>query len=174
MQRDAMNRFALAALAAVAVPAFVVTALPEKVFAGDYRAGGIEVRRPWTRPAKVGMNGVGYLTVANVGSKPIKLLSVESQAAKSVTIHQSSMANGVMSMRPVAGGLTIAPGAKVEFSPGGYHLMLMGLTRAQALGDKVPLTLVFDSGRKMRIDLSVEAGAPKAGADPMAGMHMNH
>ena len=81
---------------------------------------------------------------------------------------------GQTAMRPVAGGLTIAPGAKVEFSPGGYHLMLMGLTSAQALGGKVPLTLVFDGGRKMRIDLSVESGAPKAGADPMAGMHMNH
>ena len=169
-----MNRFALATLAALTLPAFVAPA-----FAGDYRAGGVEVRRPWTRPAKVGMNGVGYLTVVNVGAKPVKLVAAESPAAKSVSIHQSSMAGGVMSMRPVAGGLTIAPGAKVEFSPGGYHLMLMGLTNAQALGGKVPLTLVFDGGRKMRIDLSVESGAAKPGAasnsaDPMAGMHDHH
>jgi copper(I)-binding protein len=164
-----MNRFALAALAALTLsaPAFAPPA-----FAGDYRAGGIEVRRPWTRPAQAGMNGVGYLTLANVGAKPVKLIGVETPAARSATLHQSSMANGVSSMRPVAGGLTIAPGAKVEFSPGGYHLMLMGLTKAQALGGKVPLTLVFDGDRKMRIDLSVEAGAPKA--DPMPGMHMDH
>ncbi len=162
-----MNRFALAALAAVAIPAFVAPA-----FAGDYRAGGIEVRRPWTRPAQAGMNGVGYLTVTNVGTKAVKLAAVESPAAKSVTIHQSSMAGGVMSMRPVTGGLTIAPGATVAFAPGGYHLMLTGLTSAQTLGGKVPLTLVFDGGRRMRIDLSVEAGAPKV--DPMAGMHMDH
>ena len=154
-----MNRFALAALAAVAIPAFVAPA-----FAGDYRAGGIEVRRPWTRPAQAGMNGVGYLTVTNVGTKAVKLAAVESPAAKSVTIHQSSMAGGVSSMRAVTGGLTIAPG--------GYHLMLTGLTSAQTLGGKVPLTLVFDGGRRMRIDLSVEAGAPKV--DPMAGMHMDH
>jgi copper(I)-binding protein len=161
-----MNRFALLGLAALTLSA--------PAFAGDYRVGGVEVRRPWTRPAQAGMNGVGYLTLANVGTKPVKLLAVESPAAGSVTIHQSSMANGVMSMRPVTGGLTIAPGAKVEFAPGGYHLMLMGLTRAQALGGKVPLTLVFDGGLKMKIDLSVETGAPKAGADPMAGMHMDH
>ena len=161
-----MNRFALLAVAALAVSA--------PAFAGDYRIGGVEVRRPWTRPAQAGMNGVGYLALANVGTKPVKLVAIESPAAKSVTIHQSSMAGGVMSMRPVTGGLTIAPGAKVEFAPGGYHLMLMGLTRAQALGGKVPLTLVFDGGLKMKIDLSVETGAPKAGADPMAGMHMDH
>jgi copper(I)-binding protein len=164
MPRNAMNRFALATLAALTLSAPAV--------AGDYRAGGIEVRRPWTRPAQAGMNGVGYLTVANVGAKPVKLVGVETPAARSATLHQSSMAGGVSSMRPVTGGLTIAPGAKVDFAPGGYHLMLMGLTKAQALGGKVPLTLVFDGGRKLRIDLSVEAGPPKA--DPMAGMHMDH
>ncbi len=164
-----MNRFALAALAALTLSA---PAISSHAWAGDYRAGGVEVRRPWTRPAQAGMNGVGYLTVTNVGAKPVRLVAVESPAAKSVTIHQSSMANGVSSMRPVTGGLTIAPGATVAFAPGGYHLMLMGLTSAQALGGKAPLTLVFDGGRKMRIDLSVEAGPPKA--DPMAGMHMDH
>ena len=161
-----MNRFALLGLAALTLSAPAV--------AGDYRVGGVEVRRPWTRPAQAGMNGVGYLSLVNVGTKPVKLLAVESPAAGSVTIHQSSMANGVMSMRPVTGGLTIAPGATVAFAPGGYHLMLLGLTRAQALGGKVPLTLVFDGGLKMKIDLSVETGASKAGADPMAGMHMDH
>lgn len=159
-----MNRLTLATLAALtlSVPAL----------AGDYRVGGVEVRRPWTRPAQAGMNGVGYLTLANVGAKPLKLVSVESPAAKSVSIHQSSMTGGVMAMRPVTGGLPLAPGAKVEFAPGGYHLMLIGLSAPQALGGKVPVTLVFDSGLKMKIELSVAAGAPKA--DPMADMHMNH
>ena len=163
-----MNRFALAALAALTLsaPAFA------PAWAGDYRMGGVEVRRPWTRPTQPGMNAVGYLTLANVGSKPIKLVAVESPTAKSVTLHQSSMANGVMAMRPVTGGLPIAPGAKVEFAPGGYHLMLTGLSAPQALGGKTPVTLVFDSGLRMKIDLSVEAGPPKA--DPMAGMRMNH
>ena len=159
-----MRRLALLALAALTLsaPAF------SPAFAGDYRVGGVEARRPWTRPAQAGMNGVGYLTLANVGTKPLKLVAIESPAAKSVTLHQSSMANGVMSMRPVTGGLAIAPGAKVEFAPGGYHLMLVGLNSAQALGGKAPVTLVFDSGLKVKIDLSVEAGPPKA--DPMAGM----
>jgi copper(I)-binding protein len=160
-----MKRFALAAAA--------VLTLSAPAFAGDYRVGGVEVRRPWTRPAQAGMNGVGYLTLANVGAKPLKLVAIESPAAQSVTVHQSSMANGVMAMREVTGGLALAPGAKVEFSPGGYHLMLIGLKAPQALGGKTPVTLVFDSGLKMKIDLSVEPGPPKA-ADPMAGMKMDH
>ena len=154
-----MRRLALLALAALTLSA--------PAFAGDYRVGGVEVRRPWTRPAQAGMNGVGYLTLANVGKKPIKLVAVESPAAKSISVHQSSMVGGVMSMRPVT-DLSIAPGAKVEFAPGGYHLMLVGLNAPQVLGGKAPVTLVFDSGLKVKIDLSVEAGPPKA--DPMAGM----
>ena len=169
-----MNRFVLAALVA-AVPVFTAPVFVSQAFAGDYRAGGVEVRRPWTRPAPAGRNGVGYLTLVNVGSKPVKLVGVESPAARSVTLHQTSQAGGVSSMRPVTDGLTIAPGAKVEFAPGGYHVMLMGLTNAQALGGKVPLTLVFDGGRKMRIDLSVEAGTPKAGGGAASGgMHDHH
>ncbi len=155
----------LAALVALSAPAV----------AGDYRASGVEVRRAWTRPAAAGMNGVGYFTLANVGTKPVKLVAVESQAARSITLHQTVQRDGVSSMRPVSGGLTVAPGAKVEFAPGGYHLMLMGLAKAQAAGGKVPLTLVFDGGRRMRIDLSVETSPPQAGAaDPMAGMHDHH
>jgi copper(I)-binding protein len=171
MQRTIMNRFALAFTVALAAAA--------PAFAADYRVGGIEIRHPWTRPAQAGMNGVGYLTLANVGAKPVRLLMVQSPAARSVTVHQTSQAGGVSSMRPVTDGLTIAPGAKVAFAPGGYHLMLMGLTRAQAVGGKVPLTLVFDGGRRIRVDLAVESGAAKAGAtdpmaDPMAGMHHDH
>jgi len=166
-----MTRLALAALAAV-------SAFAAPVQAADYRVGGIEIRHPWTRPAKAGMNGVGYLTLANVGAKPVRLLMIESPAARSVTLHQTSQADGVASMRPVTDGLKIAPGAAVAFAPGGYHLMLMGLARTQAPGGKVPLTLVFDGGRRIRIELAVESGAPKAGpdpmADPMAGMRHDH
>ena len=35
-----------------------------------------------------------------------------------------------MTMRPVAGGLEIRPGETIEFEPGGYHVMFMGLKRA--------------------------------------------
>ena len=166
-----MRRLALTALAALTL-ATLAQAAPAA--AGDYRLGGIAVQRPWTRPAAAGMNGVGYFTLANVGAKPIKLVSIESSAARSITLHQSLMKNGVSSMRAVTGGVAVVPGAQVAFAPGGYHVMLMGLTKAQAPGGKTPVTLVFEDGRRMRIDLSVEAGPPKVAADPMAGMAGMH
>ena len=36
------------------------------------------------------------------------------------------MDNGVMKMRPVAGGLEIKPGQTVKLKPGGYHIMFVG------------------------------------------------
>lgn len=158
---------ALAALA-ISVPAFA------PAWAGDYRVGGIEIRRPWTRPAQAGMNAVGYLTLVNVGAKPVRLVAVESPAARSATLHQTSQVGGVSSMRPVTGGLVVAPGAKAEFAPGGYHVMLMGLKSAQVPGGRTPLTLVFDGGRKVKIDLAVEAGPPKTPAAAASGPHDHH
>jgi periplasmic copper chaperone A len=40
--------------------------------------------------------------------------------------------------------IVVPPGARVELKPGGYHLMLIGLTRALAPGQDVTLTLVFE------------------------------
>ncbi|CAN5343707.1 copper chaperone PCu(A)C [soil metagenome] len=167
-----MRRLAQTTLAALALST-VIQAAP--ALAGDYRLGGVAVQAPWTRPAAAGMNGVGYFTVTNTGPKPITLVTIESSAARSITLHQSLVQNGVSSMRAVSGGVTIAPGAKVAFAPGGYHLMLMGLTKAQVLGGQTPLTLVFTDGRRMKIHLSVKTGPPKAAAaDPMAGMAGMH
>ncbi len=38
-----------------------------------------------------------------------------------------TMDGGVMKMRPVAGGLEIKPGEKVELKPDGFHLMFKSL-----------------------------------------------
>ena len=43
----------------------------------------------------------GYLTVTNQGDKPDKLVSVESDLATSVEVHEMTMSAGVMSMHPV-------------------------------------------------------------------------
>ncbi|MDB5455083.1 MAG: hypothetical protein JWP92_668 [Caulobacter sp.] len=161
-----MRRLVLATLAALA---FAPAAL-----AADVRVDGIEIRHPWTRPAAAGFNGVGYLTLANVGTKSIKLVTAESPAAKTVTLHQSRMAGGVMSMAPVTGGLTVAPGASVAFAPGGYHLMLIGLKQSSAVGGKIPLTLVFEGGRRMAVELAVETGTAAPPAMPMSAMDHRH
>lgn len=131
-----------------------------------YRAGPVEVVDPWTRPAAAGQTGVGYMAIRNTGKTPIVLTGAQTPLAPKVSLHQTSMANGVMRMAPVAGGLTIAPGASAALAPAGYHFMLEGLAKPLTAGQAAPLTLLFADGRKVRVELSVQS-TPAGG---MAGM----
>lgn len=137
--------------------------------AGEAKLGAVTVRQPWSRPAQAGMNGVGFMTIVNAGKTPVTLKGAESPAAGKVEIHQSSMAGGVMSMRRADEGVVIPAGGQVAFAPGGYHFMLLGLKSAQSAGQKVPVTLVFDKGRKLPVELNVQLAPPPAG-QAMPGM----
>lgn len=129
--------------------------------AHGYKLGDLEVGHPWSRPAAKGMTGAGYLTVTNRGGKPDRLVAVETPVARTVEIHQSSTAGGVMRMRPLRRGVVVAPGRTVAFAPGGNHLMLIGLKRPLAVGDSVPATLVFERAGRLPVQLKVQRGAPE-------------
>jgi copper(I)-binding protein len=140
--------------------------------AGDYKLGALTIGQPWSRPAQAGMNGVGFFTLTNAGKTPVTLKAVESPAAAKVEIHQSAMANGVMTMRRQDAGVVVPAGGQVAFAPGGYHLMLLSLKGAQGVGQKVPVTLVFDNGRKAQVELTVQLAPPSGGqAMPMGEHH---
>ncbi len=134
-----------------------------------YRLGAVEVDHPWSRPAVAGMTGVGYLAIKNTGKTPIVLTGATTPIAAKVSLHRTSTAGGVMRMAPVAGGLTVAPGAAVALAPGGYHLMLEGLKGPLVLGKNVPLTLTFADGKTLKVELTVQT-TPGAGPAVMAGM----
>jgi periplasmic copper chaperone A len=132
-------------------------------------AGDIQIASPWSRAtAKGAAVGAGYLTIVNKGAAPDKLVSAATKAASSVEIHAMSMDNGVMTMRALPDGLDIKPGETVTFKPGGYHLMLMGLTKPLVQGDKVEMTLTFAKAGPVTVTLpvgAIGATAPAASDD---------
>jgi periplasmic copper chaperone A len=89
-----------------------------------------------------------YFTVRNSGSTSVVLTEVESSLADAAMLHESLEHNGQAEMRPVE-RLTIAPGQRIVLRPGGLHVMLHGLHRPLAVGDRVPLTLRFASGSSL-------------------------
>ena len=115
----------------------------------------------WSRPAAQGTTGVGFLTLLNSGAKPDALLSVETPGARQVQIHQSSVTGGMASMQMVP-SVPVPPGGRIIFAPGGYHLMFLGLTKGQKVGDTLPATLVFASGRRVKARFVVGLTPPKA------------
>lgn len=123
---------------------------------------GIQALRPWSRPAAAGSNGAGYVTLVNHG-KADALVGVETDLARKVEMHATSMAGGMMKMS-AEDRVPLPAGGEVSFAPGGRHLMLIGLKRALHPGDKIPAVLRFASGAELRVSFDVGSGGPPAGA----------
>ena len=95
--------------------------------------------------------------VTLTSTEEAKLVSVTTPAAKSAEIHATGEMGGVMHMHAVD-TIALPAGRRVELKPGGFHIMLFGLTRAFAAGDKVPLTLTIESagGRRTQLEALAE------------------
>jgi len=116
----------------------------------------VTVTQPWVRATVAEQQSTGAFMVLRAGS-PSRLVAVQSRVAASVEMHEMVMEGDVMRMRAMP-AVALAAGADVTFKPGSYHLMLMGLKQPLKPGEKVPLTLVFESADgKQRQQLDVQA-----------------
>jgi periplasmic copper chaperone A len=153
-----------------------VLSLSSAVQAYDYKAGTIEIDRPWARAVPKGASvAAGYLTIRNTGAEPDRLVSASTPVAGKLEVHVMTMDNGVMQMRPVTGGLEIRPGETVELRPQSLHFMLTGLSQPIQKGDTFKATLVFEKAGPVEVEFSVEAVGAMAPAGehdmPMRDMH---
>lgn len=137
--------------------------------AHEYKAGEITIAHPHARATVPGQPAAAaYIGLDNGGKTSDKLLGASSPMAKSVEIHTMSMDNNVMRMREVK-AIDITPGAKIAMKPGdGYHLMMLGLKEPLKVGDKFPMTLVFEKAGSVEVSISVDATVPKAAASASA------
>jgi copper(I)-binding protein len=143
--------------------AVALTVVATSVGAHDYTRGGLFIDHPWTRPTPQGVNvGAGYFIIRNRGKSPDRLMSASSPIAGKVEVHQSSIKDGIVSMRQVEHGLKVAPGKSVEFKPLGLHLMLHDLKKPLKQGDKFPATLVFEKAGPIEVEFQVEAAGTTA------------
>jgi copper(I)-binding protein len=114
----------------------------------------VEITDPWCRPTPNGAQaGACYLTVKS--STDNTMTGVATPLAANAVVHDMTMANGMMSMAEMTGGLPLKGGEKVELKPGGKHLMLTGLTGPLTEGAAVPLTLTFSDTPAMTVQAPV-------------------
>jgi periplasmic copper chaperone A len=138
--------------------------------AEDVTQGGLKISAAWTRATPKGAPvGAGYLKITNTGTAPDRLIGGSSDTAMRFEIHNMSMDNGVMKMRPMESGIEIKPGQTVELKPGGYHVMFVGLKKSFEQGDHVNATLKFEKAGDVRVDFTVEGIGAQTG-----GMQMEH
>lgn len=163
---------------AIFVAAILAVALVLPVHADDVVAGSVKISAPWARTTPKGATvGAGYMTITNNGSTPDRLISGASEVSNRFEIHEMTMDNGVMRMRPIAKGIELKPGQSVELKPGGNHVMFLGLKKPLAQGEHVKATLAFEKAGKVDVDFTVESLGAQTGGDhamPDMGGGMKH
>lgn len=142
----------------------------------DYSGGGITVSEPWARATPpAASTGALYATIRNSGDKPDRLIDIESDIAASGVVHEMSVKDGVMHMRPLTDGLVVPPGETVELAPGGFHAMLVGLKQPLQAGESFTATVVFEMAGRIGVAVPVVAmGAPAPAAHAMSGAAHSH
>ena len=104
-------------------------------------AGSLKVSNGWIREAPPGaMMLAGYATVSNDGAKALTVCKASSPDFDDVSIHRSSVVNGVSRMEEVP-RLKVPAKGQVRLEPGGLHLMLMDPKRELKAGDRVDIRL---------------------------------
>ncbi len=115
----------------------------------------------------------GYLTIYG-GSAPVTLRAIETDAAVRLEMHESMMHDGMANMAPID-TVDVPAGSKVQFKPGGKHIMLWQVNQQAIAAGKVEFKLTFSNGDRLLVDAVIQgpggepvgggAPAPTAGAD---------
>lgn len=156
-----IRRRRLPAMLAVAAVAVVVAACSSgaATSAPASAAGTLTVEGAWARPSTgADRAGAAYLVIRSASAVDDALVGASSPAAATVEIHETAAdASGMMAMHPVE-RIPIPAGGSVELKPGGYHIMLIGLTTPLEVGSKIDLTLKFASSAPVTVQAEVRQG----------------
>lgn len=152
----------------VAAAAFAVCLLllaAQAVMAHEFKAGAIEIGHPWSRATPEGAKvAAGYMVLKNTGGAPDRLVSVSVPFAGRAEIHEMTMKDGVMTMRPVPDGIALPAGGTVALKPGSYHVMFQDLKAPLKEGTLVDGTLTFEKAGTVAVQFKVEGiGASDGG-----------
>lgn len=116
----------------------------------------VEVSDGWARPTTdVVETAAVYLTLKNNLGAALTLISAESDRCETLQVHETTVVDGVMSMREIPMP-TIPPGTDLVMAPGGAHLMCLGLDQPLEQDDRFEVRLVFDPPLDVTTEVKVE------------------
>ncbi len=160
-RRSLLTRAAITLLPALALSA------PTASHAHGSQLGELSLRHPHAYPTPPGATtGAAYLVaIRNGGERADRLLAASTTVADRVELHRMQMDGDIMRMRAVT-AIEVPAKATISLRQGsadGYHLMLFGLRRPLAAGDRFPLTLRFERAGEGQVEVRVES--PRSGAN---------
>ena len=128
--------------------------------AHEFSVGQIVIEHPWARAtAPAARTGVVYFSLKNSADQGDTLLGVVvgKSIAKRASLHEMSMdAKGLMHMAEIKSGLVLAGKAGLKFAPGGYHVMLEGLSKPLVAKQEFGMTLRFAKAGSVSVIVLVE------------------
>ena len=128
---------------------------------GSAKKAGIVIEQAWARPSLGSApNSAAFMSITNKGKADDVLIAARANIAGKVELHQSIMEGNIMRMRRVKGGLRLGAGKSLKLKPGGYHVMLMGLSGKLVDGTSFPMTLVFQHAGDVEITVAISARKP--------------
>lgn len=151
MHRTTCDRFTVLLLTYLSlVAAFIAST-------GATAASDIEVSDAWARATPPGARTAAmYLTLSNTG-ETLSLIAANTPVAARAELHTHKHVDGMMRMEKVP-AIEIPAGGTAELRPHGDHVMLFGLRQALVPGEWVTLTLEFDDGRTLELEVPVRDG----------------
>ncbi len=128
------------------------------------QTAAVKVEGAWARATVQGQKGTGAF-MSLTAKDATQLVGVSTPVAGVAEVHEMKVEGDVMKMRAVP-SLDLPAGKKVDFKPGGYHIMLMDLKTPLAKDSTVPVTLLFKDAKgvesKLELKLPVTTAAPGA------------
>jgi hypothetical protein len=120
----------------------------------------LKVESAWIRTAPSSATTLAaYAVLTNTGSGTLKITETTAPSMQMAMLHESSIVNGVAQMR-MLDSLNIPAGAKLALSPGGKHIMLMGMKGVPKEGEHVTIIFTDSLGCATSAEFSVQANAP--------------
>ncbi len=117
----------------------------------------VEVTDAWCRATPGGARAAACFATFQATGRDDRLVALTTPAAETAEVHTMSTEGGMMRMSALPDGLPLPDGEPVTLAPGGTHLMLMGLAGPLSAGDQVPLTLSFETGSSLVLQVPVRA-----------------
>ena len=135
-------------------------------------AEGLRVQDAFALISPAGQSGAAFMRLENAGPEDDRLVAVTADIARRVELHtHTETTDGVMRMIAVEEGFALPAGSEHRLERGGDHVMFLGLRRVPAEGEDIPLTLIFESGAEITLDIPVRAPMAAGGHGHDHGNH---
>ncbi len=113
-----------------------------------------------------------YFTIHG-GGEAVVLRGVTTAEAVRLEVHESMMAGGMASMKPIQ-TIDIPARTAVKLEPGGKHIMLWNVNQGAVANGKMTFTFIFSNGDRIIADATIQkanAATAPSGHEGMAGMN---